>query len=124
MIRVLDTKYKSIGNILVIPSSEEEPFYVKSPIDFLLEAKDSDYTIVLRYTNYDDTFVYQSCKLLVTLETYDHRVVVLYIHNYLTPDPDAQSYNTGYTLSYKIKYNSINKTDLFMSFISEPILCP
>ena len=121
MIRVLDTKYKSIGNILLIPSSDEAPFYVKSPIDFLLDCKDGLYSLCLRYTNYNDTFDYLSCKLLVTLETMDSRIVVLYIHNYITPDPDASSSGTGYPLTYKISYNNDNKTDLFMSFISEPL---
>lgn len=124
MIRVLNTKYKSIGNILLIPASDETPFYVKAPIDFLLDCKEGLYNLVLRYTNYNDTFEYLSCKLLATLETMDSRVAVLYIHNYITPDPDAQSSHAGYPLSYKISYNNYNKTDLFMSFISEPILCP
>ncbi len=121
MIKILDQKYKSIGNILVIPSTEDEPFYVKSPIDFLLQQKDGDYTVVLRYTNYNDTFDYISCKLIVSLETYDNRIAILYINNYLAPDPDATSYGTGYTFTYKIKYNSNNKTDLFSCFVSDPL---
>lgn len=121
MIKILDQKYKSIGNILVIPSSEEEPFYVKSPIDFLLQQKDNEYTVVLRYNNYNDSFDYLSCKLVVSLETYDNRIVLLYINNYLTPDPDSSTHGTGYTFSYKIKYNNSNKTDLFSSFVSEPL---
>lgn len=121
MIRVIDTKYKSIGNILVIPASDEEPFYVKSPIDFLLECKDGLYSLVLRYTNYNDTFDYLSCKLIVPLLTIENKICVLYIHNYITPDPDHQNHMSGYPMCFKISYNSNNKTDLFMSFISEPL---
>lgn len=121
MIRVLDTKYKSIGNILLIPASNEVPFYVKAPIDFILDCKDGLYSLTLRYTNYNDTFPYMSCKMLITLETEDSCIVFVYIHNYITPDPDAQNSSAGYTLSYKISYNNDNKTDLFMSFISDPI---
>ena len=119
MIRVLGTKYKSIGNILVLPASGDEPFYVKSPIDFILEEKEKIYRIVMRYTNYNDTFDYLSCKILVSLETYDNRIVVLFVHNYMTPDPEYKDYGTGYTLTWIISYN--NDSDLYMSFISQPL---
>lgn len=122
MIRVLGTKYKSIGNILVIPASGDEPFYIRSPIDFILEEKEKIYRVVLRYTNYNDTFDLLSCKMLVSLQTYDNRITILFLHNYMIPDPDYKDYSTGYPLTWIISYN--NNNDLYMSFISQQLCLP
>lgn len=122
MIRVLGTKYKSIGNILVIPASGDEPFYVKSPIDFILEDKEKIYRVIMRYTNYNDTFDLLSCKMLVSLQTYDNRITILFLHNYMIPDPDYKDYSTGYPLTWIISYN--NNNDLYMSFISQQLCLP
>ena len=123
MIRVLGTKYKSIGNILVIPASDEAPFYVRSPVDFTVEEKDKVYHMVMRYTNYNDTFDILSCKMVVPLGTYDQRVCLLHMHNYLTPDPNHKEYGSGYVLSWIVGYNKDKgeNDDLYKLYISEPL---
>jgi hypothetical protein len=120
MISVLDTKYKSIGRILLMPENQEA-FYIHAPIDFLLFEKDKEYYLHLRYTSYTHTFDYQSYKAVVPLEDKHGALVILHMHNYLIPDENCteKSSTTGYTLYYKIRYNENDENDsLFISYIS------
>lgn len=122
MIKVLDTKYKAIGNLLIIPADNSEVFYVRSPIDFIISKQEKKHTLVLRYTDYESTFDYLSCKMIATLIDYKDCITVLYFNNYLVPDTDFSGSSIGYNFAYKIVYNENDKEDnLFISYQSTNI---